>query len=64
VIECCLTLQGLCHQLAEEKGLSHAQLPLDQFLKMSTRKVLTINHGQLLLFFFFFSVSSFFFFFF
>lgn len=36
--------KGLCHQLAEEKGLAHAQLPLGQFLQLKSRKVLTINH--------------------
>ncbi|KAK7112441.1 tRNA methyltransferase 10 homolog A-like [Littorina saxatilis] len=36
--------KGLCHNLAEEKGLAHAQLPLGQFLQLKSRKVLTINH--------------------
>lgn len=41
-----LTLQGLCHALAVEKGMSHAQLPISEYLDMKTRKVLTINHGM------------------
>jgi len=36
--------KGLCYQRAEEKGFAHAQLPIGQYVKMSTRKVLTINH--------------------
>lgn len=36
--------KGLCHRLAEEKGLKHARLPIDEYVVMKTRKVLTINH--------------------
>lgn len=36
--------KGLCHALAVEKGVSHAQLPISEYLDMKTRKVLTINH--------------------
>ncbi|KAL4240542.1 tRNA methyltransferase 10 [Mactra antiquata] len=36
--------KGLCHKLAEEKGLNHAQLPISDYIDMKTRKVLTINH--------------------
>ncbi|KAL8616968.1 hypothetical protein ACOMHN_041886 [Nucella lapillus] len=36
--------KGLCHRLAEERGLAHAQLPIGQFLQLKSRKVLTINH--------------------
>ncbi|XP_076459878.1 tRNA methyltransferase 10 homolog A-like [Babylonia areolata] len=36
--------KGLCHRLAEERGLAHAQLPIGQFLQLQSRKVLTINH--------------------
>ena len=32
------------HKLAVEKGVAHARLPIDQFIKMKTRKVLTIDH--------------------
>ena len=36
--------KGLCYKMAEENLIAHAQLPIDNFVKMSTRKVLTINH--------------------
>ncbi|WAQ96559.1 TM10A-like protein [Mya arenaria] len=36
--------KGLCHRLAEEKGITHAQLPISDYIDMKTRKVLTINH--------------------
>ncbi|XP_074648529.1 tRNA methyltransferase 10 homolog A-like [Tubulanus polymorphus] len=36
--------KGLCYKLAVEKGLSHAQLPISEFIEMKTRKVLTIDH--------------------
>ncbi|XP_053393225.1 tRNA methyltransferase 10 homolog A-like isoform X2 [Mercenaria mercenaria] len=36
--------KGLCHKLAEEKGLAHAQLPISDYIDMKTRKVLTVNH--------------------
>ncbi|XP_037093935.1 tRNA methyltransferase 10 homolog A-like [Pollicipes pollicipes] len=36
--------KGLCLRRAEEAGLSHARLPIDQFVQMRTRKVLTIDH--------------------
>ncbi|GFS09186.1 tRNA (guanine(9)-N1)-methyltransferase [Elysia marginata] len=35
--------KGLCHRLAEEKGIAHAQLPIGDYLDMKTRKVLTVN---------------------
>ncbi|KAI1714534.1 tRNA (Guanine-1)-methyltransferase domain-containing protein [Ditylenchus destructor] len=35
--------KGLCHSIAIDKGYSHARLPIDEFVKMRTRKVLTIN---------------------
>uniref|UniRef100_A0A1L8DBT9 tRNA (guanine(9)-N(1))-methyltransferase n=1 Tax=Nyssomyia neivai TaxID=330878 RepID=A0A1L8DBT9_9DIPT len=36
--------KGLCHRIAEEKGLKHARLPLSENVVMKTRTVLTINH--------------------
>ncbi|KAK4036376.1 hypothetical protein OUZ56_028435 [Daphnia magna] len=36
--------KGLCHKLAEEKGLSHGRLPISENIDMKTRKVLTIDH--------------------
>lgn len=39
-------MQGLCHQIAQDKGISHGQLPIGEFLEMKTRKILTIDHGK------------------
>ncbi|GAB1602720.1 tRNA methyltransferase 10 homolog A-like [Argonauta hians] len=36
--------KGLCHRLAEEANIYHAQLPISQYLEMKSRKVLTVNH--------------------
>lgn len=36
--------KGLCHKLAVENGIKHGRLPLDKFLLMKARKVLTIDH--------------------
>lgn len=36
--------KGLCLQRAKNRGIAHAQLPINKFVHMSTRKVLTINH--------------------
>ncbi|OXU32135.1 hypothetical protein TSAR_002976 [Trichomalopsis sarcophagae] len=36
--------KGLCHRLAVEKGINHGRLPLDKFLQMKARKVLTVDH--------------------
>ncbi|KAK3594385.1 hypothetical protein CHS0354_009678 [Potamilus streckersoni] len=43
--------KGLCHRLAEEKHIAHAQLPISQFMDLKTRKVLTVNHGKFTLLF-------------
>lgn len=36
--------KGICHEKASESGLQTARLPIDEFVNMKTRKVLTINH--------------------
>ncbi|XP_034840244.1 tRNA methyltransferase 10 homolog A [Maniola hyperantus] len=36
--------KGLCHKIAVEQGIRHGQLPLDKYVNMKTRKVLTIDH--------------------
>ncbi|XP_019620000.1 PREDICTED: tRNA methyltransferase 10 homolog A-like isoform X1 [Branchiostoma belcheri] len=36
--------KGLCYQRACEAGVSHAQLPIAQFVKIQSRKVLAVNH--------------------
>lgn len=36
--------KGLCHQRALQRKINHAQLPISQYIKLSSRKVLTINH--------------------
>lgn len=36
--------KGMCHKLAVEAGVKHGRLPLDKFLQMKARKVLTIDH--------------------
>lgn len=36
--------KGLCHRLAEEKNVAHAQLPISEYLELKSRKVLTIDH--------------------
>ncbi len=37
-------LKGICHKIAMDSGVSHARLPIDQYVNMKTRKVLTIDH--------------------
>ena len=34
----------MCHSTAVSRGIAHARLPIDEFLEMKTRKVLTVNH--------------------
>ncbi|VDL77609.1 unnamed protein product [Nippostrongylus brasiliensis] len=36
--------KGLCYEQAVRLGYGHARLPIDEFVEMKTRKVLTINH--------------------
>ncbi|XP_043512897.1 tRNA methyltransferase 10 homolog A isoform X1 [Frieseomelitta varia] len=36
--------KGLCHKLALQAGVRHGRLPLDKFLNMKARKVLTVDH--------------------
>ena len=36
--------KGLCHRLATEKNIAHGRLPIDEYLTMKSRKVLTILH--------------------
>ena len=36
--------KGLSHSKASELGIATARLPIDEFLNMKTRKVLTVNH--------------------
>lgn len=36
--------KGITFEKAKELGIAHAQLPLGSFVKMNTRKVLTVNH--------------------
>nr|CAG4635714.1 EOG090X0D3U [Artemia franciscana] len=40
-------LKGLTHRLAIEAGIAHAKLPLDEFIDMKTRKVLTIDQERI-----------------
>lgn len=36
--------KGLCHRLAVENKVAHGRLPIDEYLEMKTRRVLTIDH--------------------
>ncbi|NXY83510.1 TM10A methyltransferase, partial [Alcedo cyanopectus] len=36
--------KGITYKKAVEQGISHAQLPLGNFVKMNSRKVLAVNH--------------------
>ena len=35
--------KGLCYKLAVERGISHAQLPINEFVNLNSRSVLTVN---------------------
>ncbi|QQP39375.1 Uncharacterized protein FKW44_020242, partial [Caligus rogercresseyi] len=36
--------KGVCYAKAQELNIPTARLPIDEFIKMKTRKVLTIDH--------------------
>ncbi|XP_028407488.1 tRNA methyltransferase 10 homolog A-like [Dendronephthya gigantea] len=36
--------KGLCHKIAVENHVNHAQLPIGNFVKLQSRNVLTVNH--------------------
>lgn len=36
--------KGLCHKVATQADVRHGRLPLDKFLQMKARKVLTVDH--------------------
>ena len=36
--------KGLCYKLAVDRGVAHAQLPITEFVKLNSRKVLAVNH--------------------
>lgn len=35
--------KGLCYDLAVQRGIAHAQLPITEFVKLKSRKVITVN---------------------
>lgn len=37
-------LKGICHKKATEQGIRTARLPIDEYMDLKTRKVLTVNH--------------------
>jgi len=40
-----LLFQGYCYDQAVKFGIQHAQLPISDFVTISGRKVLAVNHG-------------------
>ena len=42
--------KGLTKGLADEKNIKTAKLPIDEYVALSTSKVLTVNHGKLIQF--------------
>lgn len=51
-------LQGITFDLAKKLGIAHAQLPLGSFVKMNSRKVLAVNHGEMKFYTVYIHVSS------
>ena len=46
VCVCVCVMQGITFERAQELGINHAQFPLGDFVKMNSRKVLAVNHGE------------------
>lgn len=42
-----LRSQGITYKIAQEQGIATAQLPIGEYLRMTSRKVLAVNHGTL-----------------
>ena len=38
--------KGLCYRLAIEKDVRNGRLPIDQYIEMTQRRVLAVNHGM------------------